>query len=946
MLSLTAGGVNHGVIGQLRQHLNKSNKHVDKNHNAKEILSRENNFRVNMKNILLEKFYSLALKRGKLMLIIMVVLTIIMGCFIPTLSISSSRKKLISSSHPEQVRYLQFMDEFGTADNLIVILEGDTETLKSSADIFADELLKEKKYVNSVFYKMNVDILIDHALMFIPTDELKTGIHFIKKEYPMIKKISRLNNLMAILKQLQAETKFQDVKINPEAAPVVLNGMNAFFKEWRLWIEDPSRHSIKVLDKLMRPGSQEESVIRGEGYLFSRDFRMLFLFIQPTSSNDETSYLRPFMNDIKKVKKRVFDKYPKLKNKIKVSFTGMPAHILTENETIISDVSRAGSISTFCVIFILLFGFRSIKKMIIGVIPLFCGMVITLGIIALTIGRLNLISSAFMAVLFGIGIDFGIYLIRRTEEEMGNGVQIEEAIHISVVKTGKGIITGGLTTGLAFLAITFSDFTGYSELGISAGIGVIIVLLSTFIMMPALMLLIKVEPRKDKLYNGSASTEKNQKKTTTLMAIIIPSAIIAIFGIFSLFNINMDYNVLKLLPKDTESTIYQIKMEKESDYNMSSAAITTDSFEKLKDITKKLEKLPIVSRIDSLASLIPDNQKEKIDVISKVKPEIANLKILYRNVNYSGENYSTVLKNIILFFENIQDKAFAGGRTKLVKKIEEILQNLKSINDNLTGNKTSYAIVRTKDFEKELFRDLGKMIGLFHAWSKTKPITEDILPKKIINRFKSSKGTYVAYVYPKGSIWDLDVLDKFVTSLKENAANVTGFPVTHRVYIRLAADAVLKSMIYSIVIIIFLLMLDFRRLDAVALALIPLVVGMLWLQGVFFIGGFSYNVANIAGLPLLLGLGVVYGVHIVHRWLENKNTSAFAAAHTTGRGVAFAAFTTITGLFSIVFARHGGASTFGIVLMSGILLCLITALIILPAIIDLIFLRNEKNSNS
>ena len=103
--------------------------------------------------------------------------------------------------------------------------------------------------------------------------------------------------------------------------------------------------------------------------------------------------------------------------------------------------------------------------------------------------------------------------------------------------------------------------------------------------------------------------------------------------------------------------------------------------------------------------------------------------------------------------------------------------------------------------------------------------------------------------------------------------------------------------------------------------------------------------ANIAGLPLLLGLGVVYGVHIVHRWLENPRITAFAASHTTGRGVSFAAFTTISGLFSIVFARHNGVSSFGIILLFGITLCLITALFVLPTIIDLIFLRRKKGVN-
>ena len=124
--------------------------------------------------------------------------------------------------------------------------------------------------------------------------------------------------------------------------------------------------------------------------------------------------------------------------------------------------------------------------------------------------------------------------------------------------------------------------------------------------------------------------------------------------------------------------------------------------------------------------------------------------------------------------------------------------------------------------------------------------------------------------------------------------------------------------------------------------MVPLGLGLLWMQGCLYIANVSYNLANIAGLPLLLGLGVVYGVHVIHRWRENPELSAFAVTQTTGRGIAFAAFTTISGLCSIVFARHGGVSTFGLLILFGISLCLITALFILPAIIDLIYLKKRK----
>ena len=108
-------------------------------------------------------------------------------------------------------------------------------------------------------------------------------------------------------------------------------------------------------------------------------------------------------------------------------------HVLTEVEIIYSDVGSAGVLSVVIVSIVLLIGFRSFKKMLIAAIPTIAGIVISLGIITITIGRLNLISSSFLAVLFGIGIDFGIYLLQRTEEELGNGLPLTDAIYKSVV---------------------------------------------------------------------------------------------------------------------------------------------------------------------------------------------------------------------------------------------------------------------------------------------------------------------------------------------------------------------------------------------------------------------------------------------------------------------------------------------------------------------------------
>ena len=383
-------------------------------------------------------------------------------------------------------------------------------------------------------------------------------------------------------------------------------------------------------------------------------------------------------------------------------------------------------------------------------------------------------------------------------------------------------------------------------------------------------------------------------------------------------------------------------MEENSDYKLSFAMITDKNLDHLKEITEKVKKLPTVSKVDSLAEYIPSDQDEKIKIIKKFKPILGNFRIALKDNDQSDADYVAVLDQMGSFFEEAQEKAFAGGQTKLVGDIDSLMKNMDKVKKKLSEDKQGTELARTRRFEKELFTNIEKGTQIIRESLNPAKITEETFPKEIISRFKSPQGTYVAMVSPKGSIWNIDFLDKFVNDLKSITPDVTGFPITHRVYVRMAASAIIWAMVLSLSVILILLIIDFRKVNEVLLALMPLIIGMLWLQLVMYIFRIDYNVANIGGLPLLLGLGIVYGLRIVHRWREDKSITAFAAVRTTGKGLAFAALAIMVGLFSIIPARHKGVSSFGMILFIGIICCMFTALVILPAAIDYIYLMKNK----
>lgn len=896
-----------------------------------------------MQNKILNFFFLLAERHGPWLMGGVFTVTLVSCLLIPGLRISTSHADLLPAHHPEQVRYLEFLKEFGALDNLVVVLEGEPDLLKTSADRFAAEIGRETSYVQNVFYRIDLDELVTRGPLFADESALHRALAFLQAHPAMPETLSDVNDLASLLDFIDAalNNRIPGLELDPKAADQALNALKGFFVTWNDWLIHPDMDRIDVA-QLIGENDDIPDVIRFDGYLLSHDQRMLFLFVQPASPADDASYLRPFRNTVDRACRRVLNADPRLKDGIRVAFTGLPAHVLTEVETIKSDVGRAGVISIVLVGLILLVGFRSWRKMLLAVVPLTCGMIITLAVIRLTVGQLNLISSSFLAVLFGIGIDFAIYLVRRVEEELGASKDRRDAVRIAVTVAGRGVMTGGLTTSLAFFAITISDFVGFAELGITAGAGVLVVLLTTFCLLPALLLRVAVEPRFYPVNaNGTTlgSHGLNHAMGTfrwDLWAVSLPALLLSGCGILAFGNLEFDFNALNLLPRNAESTRYQLKMQDESDFQMTFAAVTADSLEELKALEPRLESLPTVSRVESLAKLIPSRQPEKIALLRAMAPFLSAVDFRRTEREIDPRIIAEKLETIILRLEDLQEMVFSSGNTALLTVIDENLNVLDAISRRLDEDTTSSSSSRTLAFQHACFDLIAKFWNVARRWPAVQPIDEDFFDPALRQRFKSPHGKYVTYVFPKESIWELDFLDRFVDQIKEISPTATGYPVTHRVNARLAVSGLVEALIFAFGMIVILLFLDFKRVKPVLLTLIPLAVGMLGVQVCMWMLGQRYNFASMAGLPLLLGLGVVYGVHIVHRWLEHPQASAFAAVVTSGRGVAFAALTTLSGLGSIVFARHNGVSSFGTILLMGILSCLLAALVVLPAVIDVL----------
>jgi hypothetical protein len=130
-----------------------------------------------------------------------------------------------------------------------------------------------------------------------------------------------------------------------------------------------------------------------------------------------------------------------------------------------------------------------------------------------------------------------------------------------------------------------------------------------------------------------------------------------------------------------------------------------------------------------------------------------------------------------------------------------------------------------------------------------------------------------------------------------------------------------------------LLLIDFKRIRDAVLASVPFLVGIAWTLAAFVIMGSGLNMASQIALPVLIGMGVDFGVHTVHRWREPDGADLSTVVSTIGGSLWLAGGTNLIGFGLLLLADYRGLTSFGVILFVGIFICFTSAMFGLPSVI-------------
>ena len=341
-----------------------------------------------------------------------------------------------------------------------------------------------------------------------------------------------------------------------------------------------------------------------------------------------------------------------------------------------------------------------------------------------------------------------------------------------------------------------------------------------------------------------------------------------------------------------------------------------------------------MENVESIAAMVPENQKENAEFVKE------NLAPMLNDIYVEEEDEIFSLKALNKTLKRIRFKL--QGREGKEDKVARAAKEIDKFSKGVARLQPDLAITSLEKFSEELFVDYRGLMEELQQNADPQFVEISGLPKSLRERFISEQGKYLITVFPSVDIWNLEKRQEYLKDLRSVDPNVTGSAVHMFNSTSLMTEGYIKGGIYAMTAIIIYVFSVFRNLRTVIFILLPVFVGSIWTLGIMDALNLKLNMANLVILPLILGIGVVNGIHITHRYREEEDKTKVVLGKSTGRAVLLSSLTTIIGFGSMMVADHYGVFSLGLVLSLGVLCCLIASITFLPALLKLSAAKNWK----
>ncbi|MCK5120465.1 MAG: MMPL family transporter [Methylococcales bacterium] len=818
------------------------------------------------------------------------------------LGVNTNTAEMLSPDLPFQKNRLRIESEF-PKDAGVIILVVDALTPEETsqvANVLTDKLSVQTDSFSSVYIPTENDFFSQQALLFLDQQELEDLGEKLTDAQPFIGYLAQNYHLEGLLDIITQALESTDKSLPMNLNPLLLSIDKAITHQLNDQPYAVSWQNLLAADKLNTESNRTLVIAR------------------PKLNFDEIMPAELALTAARATINGIMQNNPGTRIRI----TGETALEHEELESVSEGAAIAGIVSLILVCGSLWLGLRSVKLLIATFIVLILGLILTAGFATLAIGHLNLISIAFAVLYIGLGVDYAIHICLHFRECRAQGMENREAISDSVHTVGFSIFLCALTTSMGFLAFIPTDYSGVSELGIISGGGMLIGLIVSLTVLPALLTVFKVNNvnhiRSNFNIGDFATLPFRHAKRIRIYSIVF-----ALLSGGLLTQLVFDSNPINLRDPNSESvsTIKELlASQTDSPFALSALAPDIDSAEKL---AKQLEQLPSVHNTIFLKDLVAKEQEQKLETIDEL------VLILGNQLNtFNKELTDTHPKQALTAFNTSITKALQSNTNNAPKAtLEQLQKNITLFLSTYNEENDSPHLL----LEKNILGLLPYTMERLRTSLTAVPYQLADLPDYIRNHWLSPNGLYKILITPEHDQNKLENLKQFVAEVQTAAPSSSGLPVADQASGTAVVNAFIQAFTGAIIAIFLLLLIILRDFRSTLLVIGPLLLAGLLTGATNVLLNNTFNFANIIALPLLMGMGVDSGIHIMHRLKSGMSCNKEILQSSTARGVFFSSLTTMCSFSSLAFTSHVGTASMGLLLAVGIFFTLVCTLIVLPA---------------
>jgi predicted RND superfamily exporter protein len=629
-------------------------------------------------------------------------------------------------------------------------------------------------------------------------------------------------------------------------------------------------------------------------YFLSRDGKVLIMIAEPARPVNDMGFARKLVAGINKARAGF---------SVKISCAGAHLSAVIDESVMKRNIIACVSSSLLVVLGLFFLTYRRFLPTLLIPLIILYGTALAIGVAALFLTSVNIVSLAFTALIIGLGTDYSIHLYDRFYHERSVGGNVDEALRLAVVDTGHGVFTAAVTTALPFLALTIADVRALFELGLLVGLGVIFCLYATLFFLPPLLLFAERRfPVRVYKPLPAFALGKIWRLAGRRCGAIVSLSILLVAGLLvASFFISFEGELKNLQPRRSEAFLTQEKIEKHLSISPKQVLLSVEGGN-LDDV---------MARGKRVAALV-EKYKDKKEL-----------------TGYSWLG------------QVVRDPAQA-------RETGEALSRAIGKGDPAVTLRTA---LERNGFEPEQFRNA--LTGISRLKSTTPVSVSDAVGqvadsplRGVVERhLVRDHGVYrlLFYLYYSGKEFNQSAFFSELASL-DPAVRATSVDLVGKQLSDSVRKTFLRAFLLGGILVIFLLLSHFENINGIFYSLFPVLAGVIAMLGMMALTGMRLNFMNSMVLVTILGMGSDYGLHIMHRLSGDTVGDGEAEFIQTGRAVLLSALTTIAGFGSLAFTDYGAMSSIGWATNYGVGATAFFALITLPAVI--LFLSSRRTSAS